>query len=91
MAVNSAVTRENKNDSSSSAGEEPHVPSFPWGLALLVLKIMNRFPLLPTKLLSYKYDSGMQVNQLRVTSSENKTKCSTWLEFKFCHCPLHVT
>ena len=74
MAVNLEVMRENNNEASPARWKEPHVPGFSCWLILLVLKLTKRVAVLPRKLSSYKYDSGMQVNQLRVTSAGKKKK-----------------
>ena len=72
VPMDSVVLSKNYNDSSPFRCKELHRPSFSCWLILLALKITNGFTLLPRRLLSYKYDSGMQVNQPCVPSSEKK-------------------
>lgn len=77
MAVNSVVMRENNNDSSPSRSRATRTQ-----LLLLAYPISlddhEQIPIATKKAVSYKYDLGMQVNQLCVTS-EKKTKKKTVL------------
>lgn len=88
MAVNSVVMRENNNDSSPSRSRAT-CPQLFLLASPISLEDHEQIHIATKKALSYKYDLGMQVNQLCVTSE--KKKYSAWLEFKFCNCTLCVT